>query len=155
MRQLILAVHSILSNVIKTVMLVLVISMVLGQPSSDAATKTEAISQSMDHPAIEWLKFQVPPDAQADFIQKDAEIWNPVLSSSPAYLGKEVWTNPNQADDVIFVIYWSSRIQWKAIPQDLLERTTQRFNEAVGRDYPLAEAREFQPVSEFFDSTGT
>ncbi|MGJ3252962.1 MAG: TIGR03792 family protein [Elainellaceae cyanobacterium] len=154
MKPMISAVHPIVSRVTKLVMLVLVISLVLGQSSSDAATQSARISQRMDHPAIEWLKFQVPPDKQADFIQKDAEIWNPVLSSSPAYAGKEVWTNPNHADDVIFVIYWTSRTQWKAIPEDLLERTTQRFNEAVGGDYPLTEAKEFQPVSEFSESTG-
>jgi uncharacterized protein (TIGR03792 family) len=104
--------------------------------------------QDMDHPAIEWLKFRVPPQQQDLFLQKDAEIWTPVLSDSPGFTGKEVWQNSNHADEVILVIHWSSREEWKAIPQDLLEQTNQRFNEAVGADYPLVEAKEFRPVTE-------
>lgn len=101
----------------------------------------------MDTPAVEWLKFQVPPSEQAHFIEQDEQIWTPLLSRSPGFLKKEFWTDPNDPTAVIIVIHWASRAQWKAIPQTLVEQTTQQFNQAVGADYPLVEAREYRPVT--------
>ncbi len=124
--------------------IVLAACVLLWQPSPLNATPL----QTMDHPAVEWLKFRVPPQEQAFFLQKDDEIWTPVLASSPGFVGKEAWQHPYHADEVILVIRWTSRDDWKAIPEDLLDQTTQRFNEAVGADYPLLEATEFRPIAE-------
>jgi uncharacterized protein (TIGR03792 family) len=102
--------------------------------------------QGMDDPSIEWLKFRVPPQQQDRFIQLDEEIWNPVLATSPGFAGKEIWQSPEELDDVILVIHWTNRSEWKAISQDLLDETTERFNEALGEEYPLVEAKEFRLI---------
>ncbi|MDJ0549362.1 MAG: TIGR03792 family protein, partial [Microcystis sp. M49637_WE12] len=43
---------------------------------------------------IEWLEFQVKPEAREKFIQKDQEIWTKFLAKQPGFLGKELWINP-------------------------------------------------------------
>jgi len=44
---------------------------------------------------IEWLEFQVKPEAREKFIQKDQEIWTKFLAKQPGFLGKELWINPD------------------------------------------------------------
>ncbi|MFB2935131.1 TIGR03792 family protein [Aerosakkonemataceae cyanobacterium BLCC-F154] len=93
---------------------------------------------------IEWLKFQVDLERREEFIQKDMEIWTPVLAQSPGFLAKEVWINPDSPAEVIFVIHWASHEQWKSVSQKLLDETEQRFAEAMGNSYQMLESQEYQ-----------
>jgi uncharacterized protein (TIGR03792 family) len=94
---------------------------------------------------IEWLKFRVSPELREKYIQKDEEIWTAALSKSPGFLGKEVWINPKQQDEVVLVIHWASREAWKSVPADLLEKTDRQFAQAVGAGtYELIEEGEYQ-----------
>jgi uncharacterized protein (TIGR03792 family) len=102
-------------------------------------------ASSLGAPAVEWLTFQVPVDQQARFIEQDVAIWTPVLSSYPGFQSKEIWTNPTRPDELVIVTHWASREQWKAIPKDVLDRTTQRFNQAVGATYEPV-LTEFHPL---------
>lgn len=92
-------------------------------------------SDSTETPAVEWLKFQVPLQQQARFIEQDAAIWTPVLSSYPGFQSKEIWSNPGRPDELVLVIHWASMEQWQAIPQDVLDRTTERFHQAMAAEY--------------------
>lgn len=91
--------------------------------------------ESTEPPAVEWLKFQVQSEQQARFIEQDAAIWTPVLSSYPGFQNKEIWSNPTHPDELVIVTHWASIEQWQAIPQDVLERTTRRFHQAMGAEY--------------------
>lgn len=93
---------------------------------------------------IEWLKFQVDLARREEFIQKDGEIWTPLLAKSPGFLGKEIWINPDSPMEVICVIHWASREQWKSVPQKLLDETEQRFAEAMDNSYQMVECKEYQ-----------
>lgn len=94
---------------------------------------------------IEWLKFKVDPRSRETFIQKDAQIWTPVLASSAGFLGKEVWIDPHAIREVVLVIRWETRQQWKAIPQDVLDATEQKFAEQMGEiEYQMIESSEYQ-----------
>ena len=93
---------------------------------------------------IEWLKFKVDPHSRETFIQKDAQIWTPVLASYSGFLGKEVWIDPQAVGEVILIIRWKTRQQWKAIPQDVLAATEQKFAEQVGDQYQMIESSEYQ-----------
>lgn len=94
---------------------------------------------------IEWLKVRVDPEAREDYIQKDAEIWTATLASYPGFLGKEVWLNPNAADEVVLVIRWETRQQWKSIPQAVLDATEQRFQAVLGNyTHEIVESSEYQ-----------
>ncbi|MGA7933924.1 MAG: TIGR03792 family protein [Kovacikia sp.] len=94
---------------------------------------------------IEWLKIKVSPELREKFIQKDEEIWTTALSKSPGFLGKQVWINPSQADEVILVIHWANREAWKSVPADLLKETERLFSQAIGEGTAqIIETEEYQ-----------
>jgi uncharacterized protein (TIGR03792 family) len=93
---------------------------------------------------IEWLKFTVTSELREQFVQKDAEIWTPVLSSYLGFLNKEVWISPDRLEEVIAVIRWQSLEQWQAIPVAVLDATEAKFAEAMGDTYKLVEATKYQ-----------
>jgi uncharacterized protein (TIGR03792 family) len=93
---------------------------------------------------IEWLKFTVSSELREQFVQKDAEIWTPVLAEYPGFLNKEVWISPERLEEVIAVIRWQSLEQWQAIPTNVLDETEAQFLEAMGSTYKLVEASQYQ-----------
>ncbi len=92
---------------------------------------------------IEWLKFRVDAAQRDRYLTIDNEIWTPALAGYPGFLDKTTWLDPNHDDEVIFVISWATREQWKAIPEDDLEVINQRFDQALGIDYEMLESKEF------------
>ena len=94
---------------------------------------------------LEWLKFQVNPSIREKFVKKDEEIWTATLAEYPGFLGKEVWIAAKATDEVIFVIHWQSREQWKSVPLDVLVATEEKFARAIGQDnYQMIESKEYQ-----------
>ncbi|NEQ49360.1 MAG: TIGR03792 family protein [Leptolyngbya sp. SIO3F4] len=92
---------------------------------------------------IEWLKFRVPTTQRERYLVLDDEIWTTALASYPGFLEKKTWLDPNHDDEVIFVISWATREQWKAIPEDDLDQINQRFDESLGFGYEMLESKEF------------
>lgn len=93
---------------------------------------------------IEWLKVRVAEALRERYIQKDEEIWTTALARYPGFLGKEIWLNPDHPDEIVMVIQWQSREQWKAIPEEALEQVEREFDRALGTsDYKIVEAKEF------------
>ncbi|OUL20089.1 cyanobacterial protein, TIGR03792 family [Nostoc sp. RF31YmG] len=93
---------------------------------------------------IELLKFKIAAEMRETYIQKDAEIWTTALAKYPGFLGKEVWINPNDSTEIIFVIRWATREHWQAIPPVELEAVEQKFAAALGDTYDLVESAEYQ-----------
>ncbi|TVP61839.1 MAG: TIGR03792 family protein [Nodularia sp. (in: Bacteria)] len=93
---------------------------------------------------IELLKFKVAPEVRENYIQKDAEIWTTGLAKYPGFLGKEVWINPKDSTELILIIRWATREQWKAIPLAALQMIEEKFTQAMGKSYPIVESAEFQ-----------
>lgn len=93
---------------------------------------------------IEWLMFRMAPGNRERFIDKDTEIWTAALSQYSGFVGKEIWIDPDRADQVVTVIRWSTREAWKAIPTDEIDPVAQQFDQALGFDYEMLESREFQ-----------
>lgn len=93
---------------------------------------------------IEFLKFRVDPSWRETFIQKDAAIWTTALAKYPGFLGKEVWINPHDSTEVVFVIHWQSREQWKAIPVLDLQSIEQEFSRVMANGCELVESGEYQ-----------
>lgn len=92
---------------------------------------------------IEWLKIKVPPELRESYIQKEEEIWNPFLRSCPGFLGKEIWINPKEPDEVMLVIRWESHEALHSVSKEKLAQVEAEFNRAAG-DYPMTEAFEYQ-----------
>ncbi len=94
---------------------------------------------------IEWLKFKVDPKIRERFVERDQAIWTKTLARQPGFLGKEIWINPDSPDEIILVIRWQTREQWKAIAEELLAETEQKFQDAMGNDtYKMIETKEHQ-----------
>lgn len=93
---------------------------------------------------IELLKFKVVPELRERFIQTDAEIWTQTIASRPGFLSKEVWINPNELTEVMIIIRWATREQWKSIPANLLAQTERRFAQQLGKTYRMIESSEYQ-----------
>ncbi|HEY9853729.1 MAG TPA: TIGR03792 family protein [Leptolyngbyaceae cyanobacterium] len=93
---------------------------------------------------IEWLKFKVDPERREEFIQKDAQIWTPLIANSAGFISKEVWIDPHDASQVVVVIRWESREQWYSFPKDLLDKTEAEFALAMGNSYQMIESGEYQ-----------
>lgn len=93
---------------------------------------------------IEWLKVKVPAELRETYIQKDAEIWTPVLASYPGFVRKEVWINPKDETELVMVIHWQTKDAWKAIPAEVLQETDRKFTTAMGQPFPFAEEGEYQ-----------
>jgi len=93
---------------------------------------------------IELLKFRVVPKYREQFIQKDAEIWTQALASFSGFLGKEVWIDPQDPTEVILVIRWATREQWKSIPAQRLNAIEQQFAQQLGNTYQLIQPAEYQ-----------
>ncbi|WP_414545590.1 TIGR03792 family protein [Nostoc sp. CCY0012] len=93
---------------------------------------------------IELLKFKVAPEQREHYIQQDAEIWTTALAKYPGFLGKEVWINPNDPTELILIVRWATREQWKAIPVEDLQAIEAQFTQAMGESYPIVELAEYQ-----------
>lgn len=93
---------------------------------------------------IEWLKFEVDPELREQFVQKDDEIWTATLSQYPGFLSKEVWISPDNLSEVVLVVHWASFEQWQAIPEEDLQRTEARFNQAMGNTYKMVGSARYQ-----------
>ncbi|TAF05809.1 MAG: TIGR03792 family protein [Nostocales cyanobacterium] len=93
---------------------------------------------------IELLKFKVSQELREIFIQKDEEIWTTELCKYPGFLSKEVWISPHDLTEVVIVVHWQSREQWKAIPEQEIKAITQKFDESLGFGYEMSEFGEYQ-----------
>ncbi|MBD2740708.1 TIGR03792 family protein [Coleofasciculus sp. FACHB-1120] len=93
---------------------------------------------------IEWLQVRVAPELREKYIQKDGEIWTAFLARCPGFLGKEVWLNPNDPTEVILVIRWATREQWKSVPPESLEEIERQFVQAMGEAFPIVQLAEYQ-----------
>ncbi|BAY22936.1 hypothetical protein NIES2100_27000 [Calothrix sp. NIES-2100] len=95
---------------------------------------------------IELLKFKIATEIRETFLLKDAEIWTTALAEYPGFIGKEVWINPLDSTEIIFVIRWATREQWKAIPLEELEAVEQKFTAALGVTCELVESAEYKQM---------
>ena len=103
----------------------------------------EVTLNSQPSMVVEWLKFRVDPAQRSRYLEIDEAIWTTALKTYPGFLDKTTWLDPNHDDEVIFVISWATREQWKAIPEEELEQINQDFDTTQGFDYDFLESKEF------------
>jgi uncharacterized protein (TIGR03792 family) len=93
---------------------------------------------------IELLKFRIAPEHREKYIQRDAEIWTAALVNYPGFLGKELWINPDNPDELVMVIRWETRELWKSILSEEVDAITERFDKDLGFSYEMVESSEYQ-----------
>lgn len=98
---------------------------------------------------IEFLKIEVTGENREKYLQLDQEIWTKALAKCPGFLGKEVWINPDKPTEVILIIRWASRKEWKSISAQLLEKIEQQFALAIGSiGHQIVESIEYEVIAE-------
>lgn len=98
---------------------------------------------------IEFLKIKVTAENREKYLQLDQEIWTKALAKCPGFLGKEVWLNPDKPTEVILIIRWASREEWKSISAQLLEQIEQQFALAIGSiGHQIVESIEYQVIAD-------
>ena len=99
---------------------------------------------------IEWLRYEVEPQAREKFVELDHQIWTLALAEQSGFLGKEVWITPDVEDEVSLIIKWESREHWSAVPADVVEKTDAEFKQAMGDSrYRMLKGGEYH-VRKFF-----
>ena len=89
---------------------------------------------------IEHLSFNVKADRVEEFIELDQKIWTTRLAQFDGFISKEVWTDEYKPGEVILIICWDSFEAWKSIPEEVLNETMAKFDEAFGaEDYKLVQ----------------
>ncbi|MEM9163681.1 MAG: TIGR03792 family protein [Cyanobacteria bacterium P01_F01_bin.4] len=138
--------RGLLSQLTIVLVLVLVCAISLKTLTSGAAYAEEASPIEL-YPdmVVEWLKFKVAPEKRNLYVEVDDQIWTPALAQYPGFLDKTTWLNPADDTEVVFVICWATREQWKAIPNEDLEAITQDFDTAFPFEYEMAEEKEYLP----------
>jgi uncharacterized protein (TIGR03792 family) len=93
---------------------------------------------------IEWLKFKISPNSRDKFLEEDNKIWTQALSKYPGFLSKEIWLNPEDDREIIFVIKWESYELLQAIPSEDLQIIDDAFSQGMGNTtYNLIEAKHY------------
>ncbi len=94
---------------------------------------------------IELLKVEVAAEYQEKYLQLDREIWTKVIAQFPGFINKEVWRNPHAPTEVILIIRWRTRQEWKAISVELLEEVEHQFDLKMGNiRHKIVESIEYQ-----------
>lgn len=96
---------------------------------------------------IEFLKIEVSPEDREEYLQLDEKIWTKALAKFPGFIGKEVWLNPNKPSEVILIIRWASREDWKSISAQLLAEIEAQFALATGSiHHQIVESGEYDSI---------
>jgi len=82
---------------------------------------------------IEWLRFKVQERHREKFIYHDRLIWTEFLSSVSGFLGKEVWIEPQNSNNIVLVIRWNTKEEWKSISSEDLDKVKQHFDAVMNQ----------------------
>ena len=86
---------------------------------------------------IEQLRLRVPTPHRELWLEAEARSWQPWLERQDGFLGRDLYWDPQRQEGVL-LIRWSSREQWKSIPDQEVLRVQERFeavvNQALDRD---------------------
>jgi len=85
-----------------------------------------------DGEVIEQLRLRVPEPHRELWLQAEASSWQPWLEQQQGFLGRDLFWDP-QREEGLLLIRWTSREQWKAIPQAEVLRVQARFETEVNQ----------------------
>jgi uncharacterized protein (TIGR03792 family) len=63
-------------------------------------------------------------------------------------VGKQIWKNPANPDEIVLIVHWLSREQWKAIAPAQLAAVEATFQEQLGQTFEIIASAEYVPVSD-------
>ena len=101
---------------------------------------------------IEFLRLSVSSEYKEAWLKAEHETWEPWLKEKKGFLGRQLLWDP-QREEAILLITWTSRADWKSIPQDDIDSVQKRFEEiaidSTGRNinnpFPIKSQGELLP----------
>lgn len=81
---------------------------------------------------IEQLRLQVPAAHRTLWLQAEARTWQPWLEQQAGFENRSLYWDPAREEGVL-LIRWSSRSQWKAIPEEEVNRVQGLFEAEVNQ----------------------
>lgn len=93
---------------------------------------------------IEWLTLRTNPAYRDALMECDRKIWTTALSTYSGFIDKEVWLDPANPGDIILVIRWQSRAEWKSISPHTLAELEQQFQQLLPCECQIIDAREYE-----------
>jgi len=123
-----------------------------GGGPADAALAPAAMPQPYDVVMVEHLRLKVPAAGVEAWLEAERGSWEPWLAEKPGFLDRQLLWDAEREEGTL-LIHWASREQWKAIPQQDVERVQRRFEALArqatginqGNPFPLIFEGELQP----------
>ena len=78
----------------------------------------------------EELRFKVPADFKAVWLNAEKEIWEPWLSSQDGFLGRQLFWD-KEKEEALILVTWKSKKLWKSISMLEVNVVQQKFEENV------------------------
>ena len=122
--------------------------------ATDQAPEALATPAPAKGPVVELLRLGVPSVHYRAWLEAEQASWEPWLAEQPGFLGRQLlWDRQRQEGTLL--IRWSSRGQWKAIPEAEVGRVQERFEQrarqltgqATGNPFPLLAEAELEPLA--------
>lgn len=112
--------------------LVLIVAMLLAGHPDVAIAEQQQPGGSFEVAVVEHLRVKVPAEARQAWLEAERGSWEPWLAEQEGYLGRDLLWDAEREEGTL-LIRWASRAQWKAIPEQEVERVQARF-EALARE---------------------
>ena len=94
-------------------------------PAADPPTAQELVT-------VEMLRLAVPATLREAWLNAEAEVWKPWLEQQPAYLGRDLYWDPQQEQAQV-LIRWRSQQEWKAVTEGEVAAVQARFVETLNK----------------------
>ncbi|KKZ10362.1 MAG: hypothetical protein TH68_11075 [Candidatus Synechococcus spongiarum 142] len=97
-------------------------------PSKLAAKGSTAQGPTM----VKMLRQAVPTTLRDAWLSAQVDVWKPWLKRQPAFLGRDIYWDPQQEEGLLF-IRWRSQEEWEAITDEEVEPVQTRFVAAINK----------------------
>jgi len=96
---------------------------------------------------VEHLRIKVPADGRQAWLEAEQGSWEPWLAQQDGFVGRDLLWDAEREEGTL-LIRWASREQWKAIPEQEVERVQARFEELAREATGLRQGNPFPLVFE-------
>ncbi len=101
---------------------------------------------------VEYLRLHVPNQDRKAWLIAEQKSWEPWLKKQKGFLGRQLFWDP-ETEEALLLISWTSRIEWKMIPNEEIDHVQNAFeeiaNDLTGRKgsnpFPIKSQGELMP----------